>query len=266
MKRKGLALIAAIMLIIFVSTAVLGVSAFIAGWLRQVSAEGIEARCIYNALAGVNYAIYRYRDTGFLTNGTTFGIDGNNSFSFSSQPGTAVNLRINATASSLGGSGNREIRGVTLTNTSASPIVLSQMVIYINSGTRTLDQVNIANAPVWTTDKEIGTTQPDPPLDMVDFTIAPNTTRVINFIRWTNNFSGRIAYLRFIMNDFSTSSICTVYPAQPAPCDTTVATAGLTIKSTGRVTGSSQLRPVQAAYSIALGSVRNYDEKCAAVP
>ena len=85
-KNKGIALIAAIMLIVFISTAVLGLSVFIVGWYKQIDTDEKEVRCIYNAQAGINYALYNYRVSAALTNGAT-AIDANNNFTLSTVSG-----------------------------------------------------------------------------------------------------------------------------------------------------------------------------------
>lgn len=265
-KNKGIALIAAIMLIVFISIAVLGLSVFIASWYKQIDTDEREVRCIYNAMAGVNYALYNYRVSAALTNGTT-AIDAFNSFTLStvsggSGGGAAGSLGVTATATSLGNS-NKDILGITLTNTSlTSSITLSQMVIYIDSGTNTLDAVRINGSDIWTNNTVIGTTPVT--LNMTDVTIPANTTRTVNRIRWTNSFSGHVAYWGFIMSDGTTTSICTVYPAQASSC--TSLSGSLTIKSMGKTTGSNQYRSAQATYNTTTGNVSDYDELFQTVP
>jgi len=262
-KRRGIALIAAIMLIVFISTAVLALSVFIVSWYKQIDAEEREARCIYNAMAGVNYAIWNYRaNSSALTNGTS-NIDANNSFTVStvSGGGAAANLVINATASSLSGNG-RDVLNVTLTNNSlASSITLAQVIIYIDSGTKILDAIRINNSNVWTNNTNIGTTPVT--LNMTDVVIPANTTRAVNRIRWTTSMAGRTVYWRFIMSDASTTSICIAYPAQVSSCTTP---SSLTIKSMGKTTGSNQYRSVQATYNTSTGNVSDYDEIAQTVP
>ena len=265
-EKKGIALIAAIMLIIFVSTAVLGLSVFIVGWYKQIDIDEREVRCIYNAMAGMNYSIYQYRLSGALTNGAT-SIDANNNFTLSTVSGgggggASANLSVNATTSALGNN-NKDIRNVTLTNTSlTSSIRLDQFIICIDSGTQTLDALRINNSDVWTTNTAIGTTPVT--LNMTNVTIPANTTRAVNRIRWTNSMAGRTVYLSFIMSDGTTTSACIVYPAQASTC---VQSAGsLTIKSMGKTTGSNQYRSVQATYNTTTGNVSDYDELFASVP
>ncbi len=265
-KEKGIALIAAIMLIVFISTAVLGLSVFIVGWYKQIDTDEREVRCIYNAQAGINYALYNYRVSAALTNGAT-AIDANNNFTLSTVSGggggaAADNLTVDATGANLNAN-KKDIRGVTLKNTSlTSSITLSQIIIYINTGTQTLDEVRINNSNVWTANTSIGTTPVT--LNMTDVSIPANTTRTVNYIRWTADVSAKTVYWRFIMSDGTTSSVCTVWPAQASPC---VSSSGsLTIKSMGKTTGSNQYRSVQATYNTTTGNVSDYDEIFQTVP
>lgn len=263
-RKKGIALIAAIMLIVFVSTSVLGLSVFIVSWYKQIDTREREARCIYNAYAGINYALYNYRVSAALTNGLT-AIDADNNFTLLTVSGggggAAENLRVNATAASFS-SNNKDILNVTLTNTSlASSIRLDRVIIYIDSTTKTLDEIRINNTNVWTVNTVIGTTPVN--LDMSNLTIPANTTRAVNRIRWTASMAGRTVYWSFVMSDGTTTSICIVYPAQASFCGSS---GSLTIQSMGKTTGSNQYRSVQAIYNTTTGNVSDYDEIATVVP
>lgn len=262
-KRKGIVLIAAIMLIVFVSIAVLGLSTFIVQWYKQLDAGERQSRCIYNAMAGVNYAIWNYRSNpSALTNGTT-SIDANNNFTVSTVAagGAATNLEVDATASSLGNK-SKDITGITLTNTSlTSSITLSQMIIYINSGTKTLDEVRINNSNVWTNNTQVSATPLT--LNMNDVLIPANTTRTVNYIRFTADMSANDVYWGFVLSDTTATSICTVYHPPTSHCTTP---GSLTIKSMGKTTGSNQYRSVEATYNTATGNVSPYNEIFQTVP
>jgi hypothetical protein len=252
------------MLIVFVSIAVLGLSIFIVQWIKQVNTDEISSRCLYNAYAGVNYSLYQFRNSASLANGT-ININPNNNFTLSTVSGgggggQSSSLEINATNSSL--SANRQdILGITLRNTSASPITLSQMIIYIGSGTKTLDAVRINGSDVWTVNTLIGTSPVT--LNMTDVTIPANTTRTVNRIRWTSSMSGQTVYWGFIMSDLTATPICTVYPRPASPCQSS---GSLTIKSMGKVAGSNIYRSVQAVYDTASAKITDYDEIAQTVP
>jgi hypothetical protein len=71
-KNKGIALVAAIMLIVFISIVVLGLTTFIVQWFSQLNADQINSKCLYLAQAGIQDAIYKVRST-YLNPSTTYG-------------------------------------------------------------------------------------------------------------------------------------------------------------------------------------------------
>jgi hypothetical protein len=245
---------------------VLGLSVFIVQWYKQIDVRVRESRCIYNAYAGVNYAIWNYRSNpSVLTNGTT-SIDANNNFTLSTVSGgtEASSLVIDATNSSRGGSGNKDILGITLTNTSpTSSITLDRIVLYVNNGNESLDRVRISGVLVRNSTDTINTTPNN--LDLTTNAIIPaNTTRTIEYIRFTNSFNPANLYMGFIMIDGSPTSICTVYPKQGSTCPTL--DGNLTIKSMGKTAGSNQYRSVEATYNTTTGNVSPYNEISQTVP
>jgi len=263
-KNKGIALIAAIMLIVFISTAVLGLSVFIVGWYKQIDTDEKEVRCIYNAQAGINYALYNYRVSAALTNGAT-AIDANNNFTLSTVSGgggggASGAVIINATASSLSGA-KRTVGGWTIRNNSAAAITINQVTVTWQKTPKTLTSFVINNVTAWT-----GSIATPPAVLAVSITIPANTTRTTNNKIIFNSSAARDAgiTLAFRMTDGTTTSPCTVYPAQASSC---VQSAGsLTIKSMGKTTGSNQYRSVQATYNTTTGNVSDYDEIFQTVP
>ncbi|MBU0548188.1 MAG: hypothetical protein KJ710_06865 [Candidatus Omnitrophica bacterium] len=257
-KRKGLALIAAIMLMVFVSIAVLGLSVFIVGWYGQIDTAERGGRCIYNSAAGVHYALYQYRNSAVLTSGT-FTIDANNNFTVSTTPDAASSLVIDATGSSLA-SANRNLQGVTLTNSSSSAIIIDRIIVTWIGASRTLQTIRIGNSNVWATDVSLSPAD----CNIDDTAISAGDTVNLTRIRWNSSMSGLTITLQFVMTDGSISSVCTAYPSPGSTC--TTAAVALTIKSMGKTTGSNQYRSVEAAYNIATGNVSDYDEINQVVP
>jgi len=262
LKRKGLALIAAIMLIVFISTAVLGLSVFIVGWYKQIDTKEKEARCIYNAMSGVNYSLYQYRNSALLTNGT-FNIDANNSFTLSTvssgDGGASVFLVVDATGAHLG-SNNRRLLGVAIRNSSASSFGIDRMIVTWSISNRTMSQIRINGNDVWT-----GSATSSPAnVNIANTTIPANTTRDIDLIQFNSSMDSAIITLSFVMTDGTTTSACTAWPAQGSTC--TQAAAALTIKSMGKTTGSNQYRSVQAIYNTTTGNISDYDEIAQTVP
>ncbi|MDD5356299.1 MAG: hypothetical protein PHY56_07175 [Candidatus Omnitrophica bacterium] len=261
-KRKGLVLVAAVMLVIFVSIAVLGLSVFIVSWYRQIDSAERQERCVYNASAGINYALYQYRNSSSLTN-NSFNIDASNSFTVSTvveggSSGAAAALVLNATNAHLG-SNNRRLLQVTIRNSSSSPVTIDRMIVTWNISNRTMSQIRINNSTVWS-----GSASSGQIVNINNTTIPPNTTLPINLIQFNSNMSSAIITLSFVMTDGNTTSACTAWPAQGAVC-VQLAT-GLTIKSMGKTAGSNQYRSVQATYNITSGNISDYDEINQVVP
>jgi len=261
-QKKGLALIAAIMLIVFVSAAVLGLSVFIVGWYSQINTADKEERCIYNAAAGINYALYQYRNSAALTNGT-FNIDANNNFTVSTVAseggGAAASLVVDATGAFLG-SNNRRLQGVTISNSSASPIIIDRIIVTWSISNRTMSQIRINGSTVWS-----GSANSSPAnVNITNTTIPANTTRAVNLIQFNSSMSSAVITISFVMTDSTTTSACTLWPAQGSVC--TQASTGLTIRSMGKTTGSNQYSSVEAIYNTATGNVSDYDEISQTVP
>jgi len=265
-RHKGIALVAAVMLMVFATIAVFGVVTFITQRLTQQPTEEAFLKAIYLAQAGLNYAIYQYRSSATLYSGTVSNIDGSGGYAVVATSsgggggsGQAALLSVDATGSYLGGSGSKDILGITLTNTSlSSSIRLDYFTISVIGGSKTLSQININGSSVWTTNTSIGSTPVT--LNMTDVTIPANTTRVVNFIRWTSGMSGRTVNLSFTMSDGNATTLCQVYPASPA-CSGT-----LSIKSMGQPAGSSVYRTVQATYDTASGTITSCTETNDTVP
>ncbi|MFA5231500.1 MAG: hypothetical protein WC060_04670 [Candidatus Omnitrophota bacterium] len=264
--KKGLVLIAAIMLVVFVSITVLGLSTFIVGWYKQIYSAEIEERCIYNAMAGINYALYQYRKdaTHNLTNGT-FNIDGMN-FTLSTVAsgggggggGGTSSLVVNATGAYLGDNG-RILQGVTIRNSSASPITINKIVVTW-TGSNRMANIQLNGSTVWS-----GSAYSSPAtVNISNTTIPANTTFPINLIQFNNPIFNANITLSFVMTGGITTTACTAWPSQGSVC--IQSGTGLTIKSMGKTAGSNQYRSVQATYTIASGNVSDYGEISQTVP
>ncbi|MFA6129404.1 MAG: hypothetical protein WC731_00270 [Candidatus Omnitrophota bacterium] len=262
-QRKGLALIAAVMLIVFVSIAVLGLSIFIVGWYGQINNVERQERCIYNAAAGVNYALYQYRNSATLTNATV-NIDANNNFTVSTvanggSGGAAGALVVDATNAHLG-SNNRRLLGVTIRNSSGSSVTIDRMIVTWSISNRTMSQIRINGYTVWS-----GSANSSPAdVNISNTTIPANTTRAIDLIQFNSTMINAVITLSFHMTDETTTTACTAWPEQGSVC--TQAAAGLTITSMGKTAGSNQYRSIQATYNTANGNISDYDEVNQVVP
>lgn len=262
MNKKGLALVGIIILITFLSIPVLSASIFTLQRLTAFDTQQRDLRCRYNAQAGVHYAVYQYRQNGTLATGQT-NIDSDNYFVLNTTGGggAAANLVINATAAYLA-LGNRNLQGVTIRNASATTaITIDRMIVgWSGPNNRNLQSIVINGSTVWTG----SVSNPPVNVNITNFTLNPSTTYPITRFRWSNTVFGRTITLQCVMTDGSTTSTCTVFPAQPSECITPA--GNLTIQSMGKTAGSGMYRTVQATYNTATGNISDYDEISAAVP
>ncbi|MFA6358229.1 MAG: hypothetical protein WCY09_06155 [Candidatus Omnitrophota bacterium] len=262
-RKRGLALIAAVMLIVFVSIAVLGLSVFIVQWIGQINADQISSRCVYNALAGVNYSIYQYRNSTSLINGT-ININVNNSFRLSTVlagggGGASSAMVLNATAARLGNN-NRRLLGVTVRNSSANAVTIDRMIVSWSINNRTMSQIRINGNTVWS-----GIMILTPANVNITNTVIPaNTTYPIDLIQFNSSMIGATITISFVMTDGTTTSACVAYPVQGSVC--TQPAGSLTINSMGKVSGSNIYRTVSATYNIAGNNIADWSGINAVVP
>lgn len=255
MKNKGIALIAAIMLIVFVSIAVLGLSVFIGGWIRQINSDLINTKCLYLAQAGVQDAIYEVRSS-FLSPATTYG-----SFTTGlSTVATGETYRRGVSANTaLAGAADflmvdtstSTISTATITGaqyqkatSSATPVVtITKMKIeWVKTGTaRFFRQIALNNVTVYTSAAN----------NVSGFNAVlstPVTYSNTSFSTLANNivFSGSMSGLTWLdvtytMSDGSSKKV-RLYPATNS-CQ-------FSISSTGKVAGSNIYRTIKVTYDL----------------
>lgn len=261
--KKGIALIATVILIIFASFAVLGFSAFIFQRITYGQVVKVKTECLYLAQAGYNYAIYAYRNSGTFPSGQ-INIDANNYFVLNVTQGAgtqADNLYVNPSASLLANS-NRDVRGVTIKNLSTSSSVTIDRIIVTWSGvpaSRRLTQIRINSSTRF--NSASGLASPANANLSPDFVLSANTTYPIDWFRFNGSMSGATVYAQFVMSDGSTTSNIRIYPASPA-----VSSTNYTIKSMGKTVNSNIYRTIQTTYNTATGKVTDYHEISTAVP
>ena len=129
---QGMALVAMVMLIVFVSIAVLGVSTFIIEGLRHAEGRRQNVAAAFLAQAGIHQSLYyyRYRDqrgNGYFTKGQT-NIDAQNFFKVDATAADTLMVRTNvATLSNVSGV-PRDLTGLRIQNAT-------------NSNTNTIDRL-----------------------------------------------------------------------------------------------------------------------------
>jgi hypothetical protein len=236
--KKGLALIAAVMLTVFIAVAVLSISTFIIRRLSQVVTDNINTDALYLAQAGINDAIYwfRFRDiaaNGYFTLGAVAVASGK---SFTLTASAADLLMVNTATAALASS-NRNLTNLTIQNaTNSNTIVIDRMVVTWNNS-RVLQDIIINGSTVWS-----GSSGSPANVNITNFTL--NTTPTIypiTRLRFNNSMTGATITIQFVMTDGSTRTV-TVFPASNNNI--------FTVTSTGNVTGSSIYRRVKADYNL----------------
>lgn len=259
-QRKGIALVAAVMLIVFASIAVLGVVVFIAQRFQQYSVEEVFTKTIYLAQAGINYSVYQYRANSQIFSGQV-NVDADKYFvvSTTGTGGEGESLIVDARAADLANK-NKDIVNDTVTNSSGSAVTINQITITWQKQPKTLTGVVINAVSVWA--GSIAT--PPAVLPISDFTIPASTTYPITRVRFDSSVAGdKGVTISFRLTDGTITVPCTIYPAQGSTCQ---GSGNLTIKSMGKTGGSGIYRTIQANYNVGLGSITDCSEIDESVP
>jgi len=249
-KRKGLALIAAIMLMVFVTIAVLGITTFIVQWFAQLNTDQINLRCLYLAQAGIHDAIYEVRST-YLNPATTYGayttglttVDTGETYR---RGGTAADFLMVNTAGAVWTSSNNTLSGIYLQKaiSSATPVVsIASINICWTKSSATTRNVN--RVTIGSTNYNVTVTPSACPGGLAN--IAGRTLNNASFVAFAIRWSGSITLtnvtVRFNMTDGSAKTVVLWTGAAPNSCL-------FTIKSTGKVAGSNLYRTIKADYNL----------------
>lgn len=257
LKDKGIILAAAVMLVVFVSIAVLGVTVFIVQRLNQFPGDETRLRCIYNAQAGIQQAIYYFRFRGLTGNGSfslgASSIDADNSFTLSASAGEL--LMVNTSGANLqptaGAVAQRFLRleGLIMQNaTDSNAITIDRMIVTWSGGGRRLNEIWIGGLRVWA-----GNSNTPANCNISNFTMDTTPTAYpIDYLLFDGNMSSRNISIEFVMTDASSRSLA-VYPAS--------GNYNFTVRSTGQASGSGITRMIQADYNAATSRVINYAEQ-----
>ena len=249
LNKHGIALIASVMLIVFVSIAVLSVTIFIVQRLSEINANRIYTNCIDLAQAGVHKALYDFRShdlaaNGYFSLGTT-NIDANNSFDITA---TAADRLMVDTSAAFLSNNNKDLTGLSIQNVANSQsITIDRMIVSWNNNSK-LTQIRINNSNVWS-----GNSSSPANADITNFLL--NTTPTIypvDRLRFSGGILGAAINIQFVMTDGSTTQNVQGFPATP--------NNNFTVKSTGRMTGSLISRMIQADYNAISGRIIGYKE------
>jgi len=240
LNKRGIALIAAVMLIVFASIAVLGVTTFIIQRLKQNITGQTQLKCIYLAQAGINDAIYwfRFHDStgvGYFTLGAV-NVEPNERFTLG---GTAADLlMVNTSVTRFNPS--TDFIGLTIQNASNSKtITIDRMIVswQKTGAVRRLRRIIIAGSTRWT-----GNLASPANCDITNYTLGTTPTIRDVLLRFGDNMAGTVSIsIQFVMTDGSIRSVV-VYPAS----DNYI----FTVKSTGKANSSNIYRTIEADYNL----------------
>lgn len=247
--KKGITLIASIMLIVFASVAVLGVTTFIIQRLNLFEAKRIHLNSIYLAEAGINQAVYKFRFNDLATNGYfslgKTNVDTGNFFVLGASDSDL--LMVNTSVSNLQTPNNRDLINLTIQNsTNSRSITIDRMAVTWNNS-RKLKVIRINNSNVWN-----GNSSSPVNANITNFTLnAAPSIYSVNYLRFNDDMSEAVINIKFIMSDGSNKTV-TVYPASNRYL--------FTIKSTGKSTDSNIYRTIQADYNVLTSKIEDYHE------
>lgn len=247
-KRKGLALIAVIMLIVFVSIAVLGVTTFIVQWFSQLDADQINSKCLYLAQAGIQDAIYQVRSK-YLNPTTTYGsfttglttVDVGETYRIG---GTAADFLMVNTAGASWSSGTSTLSGIRLqkaTSSAVPAVTIASINICWTKSSATARNVN--RVTIGSTNYTVTVTPSACPGGLADITdrVLSNTSFVAFAIRWSGSITLTDVVVKFNMTDGSSKTV---------DLWTLNNSCQFTVKSTGKVAGSNIYRTITATYDL----------------
>lgn len=250
--KKGLALIAAIMLIVFVSIAALGVTTFIVQWFQQLSIDQISAKCLYLAQAGIQDAIYEVRST-YLNPATTYGsyttgltvVDPGETYR---RGGTAADfLMVNTAGATWNSPTLSGIRLQKATSSAMPAVTIDSINICWTKSSDTIRNVN--RVTIGGTNYTVNVAPSVCPGGLANITdrTLKNTSFVAFAIRWSGSITLTDVVVQFNMTDGSSKTVdlwdgnLPILP--PNNCL-------FTIKSTGKVSGSNMFRTIKADYNL----------------
>ncbi len=243
--RRGVGLIVSIIMLTFALVAVLGTTVFILERMRSDAVNRVHASCRYLAYAGVNRAVYSYRQNdiaanGYFSLGTTL-VDPGLWFRLDGTAGEL--LMVDTSAALIAGAGNTDLQGLTIQNAvNSKTIIIDQMVVTWNN-TRRLRQILINGQRVFT-----GNLASPASANITNFTL--NRTPAIypvTRLRFNGSMLGAVVSIQFVMTDGSSRSL-TVLPASRRKV--------FTVRSTGSTPLAALT--VAADYNALTGTIPSY--------
>jgi len=251
LNKRGMTLAVAVMVILFVSVAVSGVTVFIVQRLSQGETQSYLIRSVYLAQAGLHLALYDFRVRDGVGNGyVTLGQVNLDADNYSILGGEDAGfVLVDPSAVVTGGRGNRTLRNFTLQNANNSrSVTIDRMIVRWDDPGNRLERITLNGRRSWRGRRRS-------PVDVNIRNRRLNTvptTYGSNSLRFRENLSS-VSYIdvEFIMTDGSSKAM-RLYPASN---DRT-----FMVSATGKATGSNIYRTVKAEYNVATSTVIDYIE------
>lgn len=255
-KHSGMVLMTSVMLIVFVSIAVLGTATFVVSRIKQVESQRISAETVYLAQAGIHQALYDFRfhrliGNGYFSSGQ-MNLDATRFFVLGATD--ADLLMVDTSTADLGGGANKDIINLQIQNaTNSHTITIDRMGVTWDNSVH-LRSIRINGSNLWSGN------QGSP----VDADLSPNVTLnttpsiyQIDRLRFQNDMSGVMATVQFWMTDGSSKTV-TIYPASSHN--------DFNIIAMGKTTVSNIYRTMQVTYNSLTGHIIDSQETNVSLP
>ena len=250
--KRGITLIAAVMLIIFASIAVLGVTFFITQRFSQNEMKLSGMRVLYLAQAGIHNALYNFRFQKNLTGTGSFGlgktdIDGQNYFTVG---GTEADfVMVDASTAVIGDTKNQTILNLTIQNANNTrAVTIDRMIIRWDVPSRKMKEIKMNGSKVW-----VGNQVSPADIDIKNFVLnAVPTIYPVDGIKFDKDIRA-VSYVdvEFVMLDGSSRNL-RVYPAAN--------NLNFVVRVTGKTVSSNLYRSIQAQYDVFTSKITDYRE------
>lgn len=252
-RKKGITLVAAIMMMTFLATAISMTSIFVIAQIDQTMARQLSAQAMELAQAGVYKVIYDYRTReaqgteGYYSTGQQ-NVDADDYFVIGAQAGDA--LMVNISGSTAVGNA---ISNVWVKNASTAFARIDWLQLTWNDPTKILNCVRYNGSQIWPTGAQCnGSAGSQAWINILDQPVTGgDNPREFQFF-WDGNISAATVSVLFWMSD-ETSNAVQVFPGAND--------YHFTIRSMGKPAGAGAVyRSVKAQYNALTGTIQKYEE------
>ncbi|MFH1874373.1 MAG: hypothetical protein ABH859_04215 [Pseudomonadota bacterium] len=163
-----------------------------------------------DGLRNIDYLRFNNTVTAGLEFTLTFTMSDGNTKAVTFTPGTqAQNLVVNLAGANIGGASDRDLLGITISNSGSGVISWDRAIVSWSPLTpsRNMTQIRVGNTNVWS-----GSTGSGNNVNITNINLNPGQTLPITRIRYNSDMSGRTFTIEFIMADGSSYIIDPITP------------------------------------------------------